>query len=173
MRDVKHASNSAIAITGNGDDVTASRVYAVTWRGPDNKCCGFVLEFHEGEMPNGSVNGITEDVLLAILIDRLRMVEVLHKQDALHYLVLARNVMRGITAAEPSDPVSLADTLRLQVTRLVVEAQDKEIVRLQTVLAQRDREFIRLHATVDALTEQVHLRDRDIAGLENRMRATK
>lgn len=70
MREVPHPGDKALAVMASTESEVhnASNAYAVTWRGADNRCEGIVIEFQREGIDSG---GLTEDVLIAILIDRL------------------------------------------------------------------------------------------------------
>lgn len=69
MREVPHPGDKALAIMASIESKVhnASNAYSVTWRGEDNRCEGIVIEFQR----DGIDGGLTEDILIAILIDRL------------------------------------------------------------------------------------------------------
>lgn len=62
--------NEQIRITADERNIhngNASHVYTVAWNDKD----GTILPFQNGPIKEAGVNGITQEVLLAILIDRL------------------------------------------------------------------------------------------------------
>lgn len=71
--------NDAITVKCDDPDPSgASHVYELTWAGDmgrnwisNDPCCS-VLRFQKGPVTEAGVNGITNEVLLAILVDRLR-----------------------------------------------------------------------------------------------------
>lgn len=67
--------NSAITVTADEQDPkdgNASYNYLCRWQRPDGMHMGIELSFQHGPIKEVGTNGITHEVLLAILIDRLR-----------------------------------------------------------------------------------------------------
>jgi hypothetical protein len=67
--------NEAISITADERDAengNTSHVYGVTWLDPDGDRVGVEVLFQNGPIKEHGVNGVTNEVLLAILIDRFQ-----------------------------------------------------------------------------------------------------
>ena len=67
--------NQAISVTADDPDPkngNASHVYKLQWGEKDGRGREVVLEFQHGPIKEVGTNGITKEVLLVVLIDRLR-----------------------------------------------------------------------------------------------------
>jgi hypothetical protein len=67
--------NSAITITADEPDPkngNASHLYTILWNDKDGTPNAYILGFQHGPIREVGTNGITQEVLLAILVDRLR-----------------------------------------------------------------------------------------------------
>ena len=78
MRKIEHhktnAANEAITIEAderNPKNGNASHLYVISWRDPDDSGMEVEIPFQNGPIKECGVNGVTNEALLAVLIDRM------------------------------------------------------------------------------------------------------
>lgn len=97
-----NAANRAISIQADEldpDNGNASHLYDVTWRERDDSGMHIELEFQHGPIAEVGVNGITNEVLLVIVADRLRGFQSGKFNCVENYLALT-NVVAALHALE-------------------------------------------------------------------------
>lgn len=99
-----HTNEANRAITIEADDVdpnngNASHIYDVTWQEQDDSGMHIAIEFQDGPIGEVGINGLTNEVLLAIVIDRLECFQTSKFASPFNEAALT-HVRQGLAALE-------------------------------------------------------------------------